>query len=255
MHPYINFLESKFPTYLICIMLGLLAATFVLIVALYSKSLVRKYATLVYMALPGVILGGKLFSVISITLTDLYSGRRIDLAGNIKQGGNVYYGGLFGYLVLLFLLCKLKNRGFGELADPIAISIPLFHSFGRIGCFFAGCCYGIESNSWLAISYKISEEDKAVRRIPVQLIEAGFELCLCGLLCMLFWRFEKHKEKKQCLLDTYLIVYALFRFLIEFLRGDTIRGVYRFFSFSQIVSLMLVLGIVCHHLYHAQIKR
>lgn len=249
MHPYVSLLGSRIPTYSLCAMLGILAATFNLVTALYSKGFVRKYAALAYIALPGAILGGKFFSVISITLTQLYFGKSIDLVENIKLSGNVYYGGLFGYLVVLYLLCKLKNCDFNELENPIAISIPLFHLFGRIGCFFAGCCYGVESDSWLAIAYRIGEETEVVRRIPVQLVEAGFELCLFSLLYMLFKRAEKHKSKNPCFLEIYLIAYALFRFAIEFLRGDLIRGVYGFLSFSQIVSLILVLGIACHHLY------
>lgn len=255
MYPYVNFLGSRIPTYSLCAMLGLLASTFVLVFALYSKGLVRKYAVLAYIALPGVILGGKLFSAISITLTELNSGKSIDVVENVRQAGNVYYGGLLGYLALIYLLCKLRNLDFRELESSIAISIPLFHSFGRVGCFFAGCCYGIESNSWLAVPYRIDEETEAVKRIPVQLIEAGFELCLCGLLCTLFWKVEKREHKDQHILEIYLISYALFRFMIEFLRDDAVRGVYRFLSFSQIVSLLLLLGIVCRHFCYLLIKK
>lgn len=255
MHPYISFLGFRIPTYSLCAMLGVLVATINLVTALYSKGLVRKYAILAYIALPGVILGGKFFSLISITLTELYFGKSIDLVENIKQSGNVYYGGLFGYLAMLYLLCRLKNFDFSELGNPIVISIPLFHSFGRVGCFFAGCCYGIESDSWLAIAYRIGEEAETVRRIPVQLIEAGFELCLSGLLYMLFQKVERHKTKNLCFLEIYLIAYAMFRFAIEFLRGDTIRGVYRFLSFSQIISLILMLIIVCYHSYHNAYKK
>lgn len=255
MYPYVNFLGSRIPTYSLCAMLGLLASTFVLVVALYSKGLVRKYAVLAYIALPGVILGGKFFSAISITLTEFNSGKSIDMVENVRQAGNVYYGGLLGYLVLIYLLCKLRNLDFRELESPIAISIPLFHSFGRVGCFFAGCCYGIESDSWFAVPYRINGDTDAVRRIPVQLIEAGFELCLCGLLCMLFWNAKKCEHKDQHILEIYLISYGLFRLVIEFLRGDMVRGVYQFLSFSQIVSLMLLLGVVCHRFYHVLIKK
>ncbi len=255
MYPYVDFLGSRIPMYSLCAMLGLLASTFVLVIALYSKGLVRKYAALAYIALPGVILGGKFFSIISITLTELNSGKSVDVIENVKQAGNVYYGGLLGYLALIYLLCKLRNLDFRELESPIAISIPLFHSFGRVGCFFAGCCYGIESNSRFAVLYRIDGETEVVMRIPVQLIEAGFELCLCGLLCLLFWNTEKRESKNQYILEIYLILYSLFRFVIEFLRGDTIRGVYRFLSFSQIVSLILLLVIVCRRFYHVFIKK
>lgn len=255
MYPYVSFLGSNIPTYSLCAMLGILAATINLVMVLYSRGLVRKYAVLVYIALPGVIVGGKLFSIISITLGELYSGRKVDLIENVKQAGIVYYGGLFGYLLFLYLLCKMKKYSFSELGNLMASSIPLFHSFGRVGCFFAGCCYGVESDSWFAIPYIINEKAEMMRRLPVQLIEAGFELCLYGFLCMLFWKDKKHETKNQYFLKIYLIVYALFRFVIEFLRGDMIRGVYWSLSFSQIISLILVSAILRHHFWHIQIKK
>lgn len=255
MYPYVSFLGFKFPTYSLCAMLGILSATVNTVITLYSKRLVRKYTALVYAALPGVVVGGKLFSIISITLTQLYTGESLNLIENAKHSGSVYYGGLFGYLSLLYLLCKLRSRSFTELENLIVSSIPLFHSFGRVGCFFAGCCYGIESHSWFAIPYRTHKEAEIIKRIPVQLFEASFELCLYILLCVLFWRAEKFKVRNHSFIKTYLIMYAPFRFVIEFLRGDMIRGVYWNLSFSQIISLILIYWILYCHLKNIKKKK
>lgn len=59
-------------------------------------------------------------------------------------------GGLFGALLMVYLICRIRKQNFADLSDILTVGIPLFHCFGRVGCFFAGCCYGVESNSWIA---------------------------------------------------------------------------------------------------------
>lgn len=148
----------------------------------------------------------------------------------IFQGGLVYYGGLFGVLSgLRIFALKTKKYRSTDLYNLVVPAIPLFHGFGRIGCFMSGCCYGRElKNIWNLGSYM------QFMRIPTQLIEAAFEFLLFAFLLFV-------EKKAKNLLGIYLISYGCFRFIIEFYRGDTIRGIYGGLSTAQWISLIVLL--------------
>ena len=116
-------------------------------------------------------------------------------------------------------------------------AFPLFHGFGRIGCFMAGCCYGVKLATPAEL-FGIFTLD----RLPVQLIEAGFEFLLFAVLL-----FCEKKQAKTDTLQIYLITYAIFRFCIEFFRGDAIRGIFLGFSTAQWVSLAIITCYVYRH--------
>lgn len=147
----------------------------------------------------------------------------------IPQSGLVFYGGLFGVIfTLMWLTAKdpdLRERAF-RLAVP---AMPLFHVFGRVGCFLAGCCYGRELAGPLTVG------PLELTRVPVQLMEALAELFLFALLMLL-----ERKAPGADPLRVYLTLYALIRFCDEFLRGDTVRGIFFGLSTAQWISLMIL---------------
>lgn len=148
-------------------------------------------------------------------------------------GGMVFYGGLIGGLLAAVIYCKVMKLDFMFYADIYTPTIPLFHAFGRIGCFFGGCCYGIECN--FGIMYN------GVERFPVQIIE-----CVCNfILAFLLFYLSRKKMKKGSVLALYLIIYPVIRFTLEFFRGDEIRGFLLGLSTSQWISVLLfVIGII-----------
>lgn len=152
-------------------------------------------------------------------------------------GGMVYYGGFLGLLLAsaLWLHRAVPKPERGDYYDLIAVCVPLFHAFGRLGCFSAGCCYGVEC-SWGIVSERTLNPDvNGVARFPVQLVEAGLNLLLFDLLLMLFLR----ERRRGGLMRLYCLLYPLIRFTLEFFRGDTLRGLWGPFSTSQWVSLAL----------------
>lgn len=157
-------------------------------------------------------IGAKLFGILSYGLFLLVS--RQGFGDVLKNSGWVFYGGMFGFLITTYLFKKeLKNKE----KDIIICAFTLFHSIARIGCYFAGCCYG--------------------EKIAVQLLESGLVFLIFILLILLFIK------GKQNLIPIYLISYAFVRFITEFYRADIIRGVY-ILSFSQWVSIILVLVVI-----------
>ena len=148
----------------------------------------------------------------------------------IFQSGFVFYGGLFGVISSLYLY-TYKNAGLRKrVYRMIAPAIPFFHAFGRIGCFLAGCCYGRE------LADPIYFMGIRLERIQVQLAESGFEMVL-----FIYLEIVDRKKENCDLLGIYLVSYALFRFLDEFMRGDAIRGIYLGISSAQWISVLILI--------------
>ncbi len=152
-----------------------------------------------------------------------------------SEGGLVFYGGVIGGIMmgLLYLkIYKLPVNTFIELCIP---TIPLGHAFGRIGCFLAGCCYGKVTNENHGVHFPFLEENVYV--IPVQLYEAIFLFLLFIFLLIINYSFKNKKPYLQS--GLYFIIYGLWRFIIEFFRGDEIRGIF-LLSTSQWISLLAI---------------
>ncbi len=152
-------------------------------------------------------------------------------------GGSVFYGGFLGACAAIGIysrFCKRVRRA--DLFDLLAVCTPLFHTFGRIGCFFGGCCYGIESAfGFIVYDNKLSPDINGVVRFPVQLLESLLNLIIFLILA----RLLKKERLKGKLIYIYMMLYPIVRFATEFLRGDEIRGIWFGFSTSQWISAVL----------------
>jgi phosphatidylglycerol:prolipoprotein diacylglycerol transferase len=153
------------------------------------------------------------------------------------QGGLVYYGGFVSVIIFIIIYAKTKKINLFRIADFFAPALALGHAIGRIGCFFAGCCYGKESNLPWAIVFN-NKDSLAVTGVhlhPTQLYESFGNF----LLFVLLYFYSKKEHKTGMLLAIYFIGYAILRFTIECFRGDY-RGYYYFgLSISQIISVFL----------------
>ena len=169
---------------------------------------------------------------------------------SILMEGMVFYGGLIGGVLGIFIVSRKKKQNFFEFTDLMAPCFCVAHAFGRIGCLLAGCCYGIgilpdgthetaqfglcTYNGFCAVKYA----DGAMR-LPVPLMEAIFLLLLCGVLVLIF-RKEKHLGTTT---GWYLILYAIWRFVIEMFRGDgKERGGFGGLYTSQWISILILLA-------------
>ena len=164
-------------------------------------------------------------------------------------GGMVFYGGFLGGLASIPIYCKFDKRvKSGHLFDLFAVLVPLFHVFGRIGCFLGGCCYGVESPFGFTVhGNELNPGINDVCRLPVQLIEAG---CNLLIFLLIFYLFQKRIMEKR-LIFIYMLIYPVVRFTLEFFRGDEIRGFVLGLSTSQWISIILfaaaVVGLTVSH--------
>ena len=163
-------------------------------------------------------------------------------------GGMVFYGGLIGFILGVIVYCKHFRIDVFSVIDLYTPFLPFVHAFGRIGCFLAGCCYGIEYHGACAVQFPYNEanpELSTVPRLPVQLIEAFLNfICFAVLFYLLLknikLKSEERKIRQGQLLGFYLAYYIVVRTVLEFFRDDTVRGGIGFLSTSQIISIILI---------------
>ena len=153
--------------------------------------------------------------------------------------GNVFYGGLIGSFVALAIYLKVRKLGADKnrsILDVYSCSVPLFHAFGRIGCFLGGCCYGIESSfGFTAHGNEFSPDVNDVNRFPVQLLESFLNVLLFVALVIVL----RKGLLRGNIIWLYGLIYSVIRFSDEFLRGDVIRGFVLGLSTSQWISIFI----------------
>lgn len=125
------------------------------------------------------------------------------------NGGFIYIGFLSSFI--MYYLLEIYCGKVAKISDSLVIPLLLSYSIGRIGCYFAGCCFG------------------EIFFFPIQLFESFLALILCGFVT------SKPSLSK---FKIYLFSYFLFRFFTEFFRSDIERGVYNGVSTTQWIILM-----------------
>jgi phosphatidylglycerol---prolipoprotein diacylglyceryl transferase len=200
--------------YGLSIAVGVLAA--VLLAAYRAKrknlSADRVYSLTLICLLAGFV-GAKLLYVIVEFKTVLQNPIEI-----ISGSGFVIYGGIIGGIIAAFIFCRIKKVSFLRYFDLLIPSVALAQGFGRVGCFLAGCCYGIETDCPIGIVFKNSLlAPNNVRLMPTQLISSAGNFLICAIL-LLYARKERRPGRVGSL---YLILYGVGRFAVEFLRVES----------------------------------
>ena len=161
---------------------------------------------------------------------------------NTLQAGGVFYGGLIAALVVSIWYMRKTHLPGWKTADVFAPAIALGHGIGRLGCFSAGCCWGVECHLPWAVTFK----DPAAKDLvgvplgvplhPTQLYEAFAEFLIFAVL---YWRIQK-PHRPGTVISLYLMLYSTARFIVEFFRyheqGNLLGGP---LDTSQWISLAL----------------
>lgn len=171
-------------------------------------------------------------------------------------GGVVSYLLLYGlYVFVIAPRAKTKwlqndaNAGLSDALPVIPVGICIAHMFGRIGCFFAGCCAGAPTNAWYGLPCSFTYPGQNV--VPVQLFEAAFLAVLALVMYVLHRRF-----RFNCNISVYAIGYGIWRFFIEYLRADDRGAFVGSLTPSQFWSIvMIICGVGYLFLYRFVLKR
>ncbi len=192
----------------------------------------ERISVLAIWCLVGGILGAKLLYYIT-EIKEIIANPRLLL---IISDGFVVYGGIIGGILAGFLFCRKYQLNFLKYFDLVMPSIALAQGFGRLGCFLAGCCYGIETKSPLGIIFHESHyAPNGIRLIPTQLMSSALDFLHFIILIILAKRVKSDGQ----IAGFYLVFYSVGRFILEFFRGDLVRGSVGSLSTSQFISIFL----------------
>ena len=244
--PFIDFFGRGVSSYALLGLLGSFAAIIVAGFRCQKYGLSRQEP--VYIGLfagTGLLLGGVLmFSFTQIP--NAWQAREFFLQYPVLFlsrlfGGMVFYGGLFGALIGVYVYSRFFKSSF-DVAMKLAVPVfPLAHFFMRLGCFAAGCCYGLPHPMGIAFTQSLGAPNN-VPLIPVQLFEALANL----LIFVALWIYTKKERHWQTVLALYAFLYALVRFSLEFLRGDEARGIIFGLPTSQFISAVVLLACLAY---------
>ncbi len=197
-----------------------------------------KIVDLGFYILLSALIGSRLFYI--LINASHYLKNPLDIF-KIWEGGLVFYGGLLLAVPTVLWYVKKNNLSVWNTADLFAPSLAIGHAIGRLGCFFSGCCYGkpAEGLPW-AVTFT-DPESLAIIGVPLhptQLYESLGEFINFFILIIL----RRYKSFNGQLFLTYIILYSVLRFIVEFFRGDVGRGfITSQLSFSQGISILMFL--------------
>ncbi len=156
----------------------------------------------------------------------------------VWEGGLVFYGGFIMAMAVVIIYVRRHEMNLWKVGDILAPSVAIGQGVGRLGCFFAGCCYGRETDVPWAVIFKdpntLAPMD--VHLHPTQLYDSANGFIIFTALIIL----RKFKKFDGQLFWTYTLLYAVGRFIVEIFRGDE-RGfvIESFLSTSQFIAIPL----------------
>lgn len=223
------YIGQGIPTYTIFSTMGL----FFMMMVIYLRNKIfdfLEYLEFIAILAIGAGIGSKVLFIITQIpdIVEHFSLRY--MCYKVVTSGFVFYGGLIGAIEGTILFAHIKQLPKKEVLQLATPGYSIFHAVGRIGCFFAGCCYG-KVTSW---GFALWNEP-GVKRIPVQLIESVYLFILTIIL------LKNENKWRDKIFEVYMVSYAMFRFVIEFFRGDSIRGIWGCFSTSQWIAILIVI--------------
>ena len=192
-------------------------------------------------AVIGVILGGR-FGYVLFYQLDIFIGNPVYLL-EIWNGGMSFHGGLIGIVIVIFIFTKINDLDFYYLSDLVSIVAPIGLFLGRIANFINTELIGRKTDFYISIIYPTIDN---IPRHPSQIYEAIFEGLLIFIILIYYYMKNKNIKKTGIISGLFLILYATFRFFLEFLREPDLHIglLFNIITMGQVLSLPLfVFGI------------
>jgi phosphatidylglycerol---prolipoprotein diacylglyceryl transferase len=186
-----------------------------------------------YCALAGIV-GAKM-----LMFTHISSVGEIFTMETLRAGGD-FFGGLILALIVAAVYMRKKGLPVLPTADVFAPGLALGHGIGRIGCFAAGCCYGVRTHLPWAVTFTNPDSNGAPLNVPIHPTQLYEALSEAAIFAILLWRIRKPHGPGE-IISLYLVLYGTVRFLVEFVRyheqGNLLGGP---LDTSQWIALALI---------------
>ena len=181
--------------------------------------------------LPLAIIGARLYYV--IFSGDNYSFGEVF---RIWDGGMAIYGGVIGGAIGVMAYCLIHKKNFLDVGDIAVPSLILGQAIGRIGCYFAGCCYGIAVTNPDHMWFPLSTQIDGAWHYSTFFYESLWDIL--GFVVLTLLLRKSGIKQRGAVASLYLIIYGSGRAWIEGIRGDSLMlGAIKV---SQLLSLILV---------------
>lgn len=160
----------------------------------------------------------------------------------VWNGGLVFLGGPIAAVPFFIWYARKHKLTAWAVMDCLIPGLAIAHSFGRVGCIGAGCCYGRPTNAEWGFKFHSDLVDRSLHDIYLHPVQAYESAAVFILFVGLLWVF-KHKKFDGQVGLTYFMVYPIIRSITETFRGDYIRGfvIDGLLSTSQFISLLVFL--------------
>ena len=146
---------------------------------------------------------------------DFYRSNPLEVI-RFDHGGLVFYGGLLTGAAGAWVYLRWHRMPVGKILDVVTPPMVLAHAIGRLGCFFNGCCYGKPTD----LPWGIVFRGEDFPRHPSQIYESAFLFLLSLYLVRSSMLRRQSAERPGTVFAAYALLYGIWRFLAEFLRGD-----------------------------------
>ena len=220
--------NTEIPLYVVMILFSLIV-NIIVVISLYKKFNFSKdqiIGALVYENI-GIIVGAKLLTYIQNY--PQYSEFDLRILGLSS------YGGIIGAIICLVIFGLQFKKPIKDILFTFASSIPMMYAIGKIGCFLAGCCYGIEYKGWGNVVYNHSPVAPAHTHLfPVQLVEAIFFI---SIFIYMINRIIKNKFDLN-VLRTSSILCGTSKFILDYLRMSHVDTI---ISLNQVISIIFII--------------
>ena len=213
-----------------------------------DQNIREKFDDFVTYVIVGIIIGGRLGYVLFYNYS--YYADNLLAIFKIWQGGMSFHGGLIGVVIASIWFSKKNNHDTFKYFDIISLVAPIGIFFGRISNFINSELYGIETNVPWAVKF-IKVDD--LNRHPSQIYEAIFEGLV--LFIVLNFLYKRLSPQTGLISALFLILYSIFRFVIEFSREpDAQLGfVMMSFTMGQLISVFTLLaGVYLYYLSYGK---
>ncbi len=241
-----EFLRGIFPdqmtlnSYGLCIGLGIIATYFIILYKTKQQGLNKDNLSELFLwCFLAAFVGGKLLFYLEDP--SKYFGNPQLMLKNMGNGF-VFYGSLLLVVPTMYLWLRHYKIPFWPFMDGVAFGGPVLHSFGRLGCFLAGCCHGKICNNSLGVVFSNPDSVASIRNMPLYPTQL-FDIAINLTTLLIVYLVSKRQQFKGQLFLIYIAFYAIGRVINENFRGDDERGFLfgGLITYSQFIAIILII--------------